>query len=864
MNQFMRCTMSERIMDLNRTVSVSSGGHILYLYDDESVYFDNASAYLISGAKDGDLVVFIDRQDRIESLQKRMVAILNDEQLKRLIYMSTEQFYQAHPSLPYRKIAEDFASRVPRHSDRSAGIRMWVHAAWQSEPSMEAELEKLERLAHETVHELRIISICAYQGAAISAALQVKLLRQHDYVMTDEELSGTDLSGRSGGAVFPSLAQQQENDDLHLSERIKLESATRQLENLIANNLDPVALFDREGRVVDLNAAFERIFGWTSDELINMGEAELRERMGLRSILNDELRLSSDTSEKRLPVLLEPERIEATAHDKNGVRLNLVLTAFALGDTLDPSGYALIYRDITDFRSSERRLQELVERYTSLKRHNHDAVFSIDREGRVINTNPAAQTLTGLTTEEMIGCPFTDWMANGTLDDIMGKGLPGDDATQPTIRIRRRDGREAEVLTSTAPIIIGGENVGCYILAKDITEHKRLLVEKQTAEQMNQAKSEFLAMMSHEIRTPMNGVIALTQLLLETEGLTEEQREYLEVIRRSGDSLLGIVNDILDFSKIEAGKTELLIEPINLREEVARSFDILLAEARNKELELGLSVTPHVPEIVVTDHQKLRQILVNLIGNAIKYTDRGGVFVSVDTEGEAVQGKLRLAFRIRDTGLGIPESQTKHLFDPFYQLDNFMTRKSEGTGLGLAITKKLIELMNGSIDVCSKPGEGSVFRFTVEVQLPDFEELPDETPAAALPESSEPAQLNILIVEDNRVNQLVMDRLLARLGYAADLAEDGQEALEAAQRKRYDVILMDIRMPRLDGFGATRQLRGNPRLYGHPYIIAVTANALRGDRELCLAAGMDEYMNKPIDAKRLAELLADMERRIRH
>ncbi|WP_179218820.1 ATP-binding protein [Saccharibacillus sp. O23] len=857
--------MSERIMELNRTVSVSSGGHILYLYDDESLYFDNAAAYLTSGAHAGDLAIFIDRSDRIARIQKRISSLLDDRELERIVYVDAERFYGVDVSFEHKKVMGEFGKLAELHfSSESAGIRIWTHVAWKKEHGVEAELENLERLAQRAVQNSRIVAVCAYRGDSISSALQIKLLRQHDYVMTDDELSSTDLSGNSGGAVFPSLADQQESDEIRLAEQIKLETAMRQSESLIANNLDPVALFDGEGRVMNLNAAFERTFGWTAAEMAGVDEAVLRERIGLSGALNDDRHLYPDKAASSRFVPLEGERIEATARTREGAALDVVLTAFALGDTQKPAGYAIIYRDITDFRISERKLQESVERYTSLKKHNHDAVFSIDREGRVINTNPAAQKLTGLSTEEMIGRLFGDWMTEGTLGDILGESGSGEDSSGPTVRIRSTDGRESEVLTSTAPIIVGGENVGCYILAKDITEHKRLLIEKQTAEQMSQAKSEFLAMMSHEIRTPMNGVIALTQLLLETEGLTDEQREYIEVIRRSGDSLLNIVNDILDFSKIEAGKTELLTEPINLREDVARSFDILLAEARNKQLELGLSVKPNVPEIVVADSNKLRQILVNLIGNAIKYTDRGGVFVSVDTEKGAPAGWVRLAFRIRDTGLGIPEAQTEQLFDPFYQLDNFMTRKSEGTGLGLAITKKLIELMNGEIGVRSKLGEGSVFRFTIEAQLPDFEDVPVETPAAIVPDMPETAKLSILIVEDNRINQLVMGRLLERLGYDSDLAEDGLEALEAAERSRYDVILMDVRMPRLDGFGATRLLRENPGLYGRPYIIAVTANAMPGDRERCLAAGMDEYMNKPVDAKRLAALLEQAGKQIRH
>ncbi|CAM3421411.1 MULTISPECIES: PAS domain S-box protein [Saccharibacillus] len=857
--------MSERIMELNRMVNVSAGGHILYLYDDADEYARNAAAYAVSGAQGGGLTIMIDHREQLGHIRALAAPMLSEEERARIVYVDADEFYASHGSFDYKTVVKHSGELLAPYEGNTGGMRTWAQIAWDSEHSVESELEHFEELSERTVHNAGLLSVCAYRSGSLSAALQIKLLRSHDYVMTDDELSDTDLSGRSAGALFPSLSAQHEQEERHRDAQERSEASARQLERIIANNLDPVALFDEAGRLVKVNEAFERIFGWPAAEFVGRGERQLRDRIGLHGVTDHWLDLPSvkEAAEESGIGIGRARQIEATARTRIGEPLDLLLTSFALGDADKPAGCAIIYRDITDFRNSDRRLRESIERYTSLKKHNHDAVFSIDREGRVINTNPAAQSLTGLKTEDMIGRLFAEWMSEGTLEDILREAAIGEETIHPSIRIRSADGSESEVLTSTAPIIVGGEHVGCYILAKDITEHKRLLIEKQTAEEMNQAKSEFLAVMSHEIRTPMNGVIALTQLLLETDGLNDEQREYVEVIRRSGDSLLGIVNDILDFSKIEAGKTELQNEPMNLREDVARSFDILLADARDKQLELGLSVAPRVPEIVVADPNKLRRILINLVGNAIKYTEKGGVFVSVDSERSEREGHLRLVFRIRDTGVGIPQEQTQYLFDPFYQLDNFMTRKSEGSGLGLAITKRLIELMDGEIGVRSKPGEGSVFHFTIEATLPDFDQRPaDDLSSLPLP-AKQPVALRVLVAEDNRVNQLVMERLLGRLGYESDLARDGQEAVEAVARRRYDVILMDVRMPRMDGFEAVRRIREQPPAWGSPYIVAVTANAMQGDRQRCLDAGMDEYMNKPIDAKRLAELLHEAERHIR-
>ncbi|MDO3410879.1 PAS domain S-box protein [Saccharibacillus sp. CPCC 101409] len=848
--------MNERIIKLNRTIDMSSGGHILYLYDDPEVYEENAAAYLISGARAGEIPILIESSERAGRIRGKIARELNAEQRAGVVYIDARHFYDNDSSIRGDRAAEHGAKLLEPFAAAKSAVRIWAHAL-REDAAAGREPVFFEQPIDRGAEQFRLLSVCAYEAGSIPASRQVRLMRTHDYTMTDLEfaVSAVAESGREAGAASP--AGRREKEERGRAEGMERQTTAVQLETLITNNLDPVCLFNEEKRLVQANAAVEEIFGWPQRELLGCSQHELFERLGFEYGVETEA-FGVRTAEGS-------RRFYASAKARNGAPLDLLLSAFPLGDAQSPAGYAVICRDVTEFRSSERRLQESVERYTSLKRHNHDAVFSIDSEGRVINTNPTAQKLTGLTIAEMIGRRFQDWLAAGTLDGIVRS--PETDGTDfsNTVRVRRADGSESEVLTSTAPIIVGGRQVGCYILAKDITEHKRLLIEKEAAERMNRTKSEFLAVMSHEIRTPMNGVIALTQLLLETTELTEEQRQYVEVIRRSGDSLLRIINDILDFSKIEAGKAELQPEPMNLREDVSHSFDILLAETKAKGLELGLSVSPRVPEIVVADPHKLKQILINLVANAVKYTDEGGVFVAVDAEdAPASPDRIRLLFRIRDTGRGIPQERAEQLFDPFYQLDNFIANRPEGTGLGLAITKRLIELMNGRIEVRSEPGTGSLFRFSIEAERSSIDLMPKREETSAFADSPGKRTLRILVAEDNKVNQMVMERLLDKLGYKADLAADGQEAVKAAYGSGYDIILMDVKMPRMDGIAATQTLRRQPPGHGRPYIIAVTANAMQEDRQRCLEAGMDEYMNKPVDVKRLSELLLEAEKAIRH
>lgn len=388
--------------------------------------------------------------------------------------------------------------------------------------------------------------------------------------------------------------------------------------------------------------------------------------------------------------------------------------------------------------------------------------------------------------------------------------------------------------------------------ALEITRQEAITA-RDAAEQASKAKSEFLAMISHEIRTPMNAIVGMTDLTLHTE-LNSTQHEYLKIVQASADNLLDIINQILDFSRMEAGILELATSPFQLRELLQECLIPVREQAGLKLLDVEYSLAANVPDKLIGDAVRLREVLAHLLGNAVKFTESGGIKLRIHQQSEAPAGSVRLLFAVRDTGIGIAPEKQARIFQAFQQADGSVTRRHGGTGLGLTIAAQLVQLMGGTLQLESIPGKGSLFQFSLVFQT---DEVSGGQAQATQPKPlPEPVSQQLLLVEDNVVNRLLALRVLEKAGYDVLVAENGQQGVDAWAQHNPALILMDVQMPVMDGLEATRTIRhresGSLR---HTPIIALTANALDRDREACFAAGMDEFVSKPFKPAELLELI---------
>jgi PAS domain S-box-containing protein len=520
--------------------------------------------------------------------------------------------------------------------------------------------------------------------------------------------------------------------------------------------------------------------------------------------------------------------------------------------------------------TKERRLRTIIDSAA-------DGIVTIDGNGIVREFNRAAEAVFACTAHQVIGKPFAMLLTGDVSDAHQGyverylrTGSSGVVGRSRTIRTRRMDGRPMEISLAISEVIDQGEHFFTGIV-RDMTERQRqeeeLRVARDKAEEAMRAKADFLAMMSHELRTPMTGIIGMCDLLEESD-LSEEQRHLLSVLHNSAHSLLTVLNDVLDFSKIEAGK--LTLECIDFQpHDVAREVIDLLAPGASVKGNtlIGDWISDELP-MLNGDPTRLRQVLYNLVGNANKFTDHGTVILSIrpieaastaaSGESSVAHGHLRLRFEVRDTGIGIAPEVLPDLFRPFEQADTSTTRRFGGTGLGLAICRRLVEAMNGTIGVQSTPGAGSTFWFTLE--LPHAADgARANTSGAPDTQHAIPASqhaLHILLAEDNPTNQLLLTTRLRRGGHQVDVVSNGEEAIAAVAQRPYDLVLMDMQMPELDGASATRRIRALNGARAKVPVVALTADALPEFRQRYMDAGLDDYLTKPVDWDRLEQVLA--------
>jgi two-component system, sensor histidine kinase and response regulator len=513
-------------------------------------------------------------------------------------------------------------------------------------------------------------------------------------------------------------------------------------------------------------------------------------------------------------------------------------------------------RALADKQLAEAALREREEQYRTLFEGSKDAIFISSREGNFIDFNQAYMDLFGYTPDEMKMLHAGETYLNPDDRSRFQQAIEQEGSIRDfELKLRKKDGSQIEcLLTASVRKDNAGNIIGYHGIIRDITERKRMEKElrkaKEEAETANRAKTEFLASMSHEIRTPMNAIIGMADLLLETQ-LTPEQQQYVQVFQSAGENLLIIINDIIDISKVEAGHVQLETIDFDLTDIIEKICDVMAVRAHEKGLELVYSAMPDVPNDLLGDPTRLRQILVNLIGNSIKFTEKGEVVIQVESHGQK-NGRVELLFSIRDTGIGIAPEQSDTVFDAFTQADSSITRKYGGTGLGLSISKQLVELMGGHMMVESKLGQGSTFSFTAQFGIQTKPKGHIETIALDM------RGVKVLVVDDNETNRMILRNTLSKLGAIITESDNGEHGLAEFKRAMetadpYQLALIDHRMPGMDGFELAKHIKETMGNIKNTAVMMLTSDDRSGDRALCQEFDITFYLVKPV---KKAELLA--------
>ena len=648
-----------------------------------------------------------------------------------------------------------------------------------------------------------------------------------------------------------------------------------------------LVITDISGNSIHQNKSFVSNYGYTVEEINSLG--------GFLSIFED------PEAAKIFRELLQNRKswkCEMDLKAKSGRVITTLLNSDPIINSSDEClGFIFSCTDVTKRKQVEKTLQI---RNRAIEASSNGIVIADVRlpDAPIIYVNKAFERISGYSITEIIGQSFLFFLDEEEnkeekikLQNSMSEG----NNYSINISLLQKNGKKVWMELNISPVFNFAGNLTHYVgVQSDITDQKNaeqelrqyaddlektkksleekaielastikeLEAAKLKAEEATKAKSEFLANISHEIRTPLNGVIGMTELILDTE-LNPEQKEYLDTIKVSSESLLTIINDILDFAKIEAGKLELYQTKFSLRESIEETIKTLTIRAHQKGLRLLYIVDSDVPDLLVGDTGRLRQILVNLIGNSLKFTEKGEISVRVST-GKKNDDKIKLLFSVEDTGIGVPKNEQKKIFNAFDQVDGSSAKNYGGTGLGLAITSKLVKLMNGRIWIESpvekehkgNSDPGSIFHFIVEFGFFDNLKRTKDQPGEIKQKKLINKHLSILLAEDNKVNQRLASRMLEKLGYDVEIAENGKEVIQIVEKNDFDLILMDVQMPEMDGFQATQKIRElEQNSNKHIPIIALTAYAMKGDREKCLSVGMDGYLSKPINFKDMKDTI---------